>query len=91
LPGAAVEFAGVLRPPRAGRLRATTHPRPLPASWLRRIGAREPLNYIPVEPDTVADVQVDTADEHQRWRHEPTFLHLRNDISPSDVPLTIMD
>jgi hypothetical protein len=39
-PSQRAEFAGVLRPPRSSRQRATTHPwpRPLPASWLGHLG-----------------------------------------------------
>ena len=85
-----VELAGVLRPPRAGRRRPTTHPwpRPLPGAWLGQLGNRADLDYSPTEPDTVAEVEVDSAYEHHRWRHQPTFLRLRPELSPYDVPIT---
>jgi len=62
-------------------------PRPLPAGWIGQWSSPEPLVYVPVEPDVVAEVEVDAAYEHGRWRHPPTFLRIRTDVSIFDVPL----
>jgi len=72
---------------------------PLPANWLGQFRQPvQPLRYMPVEPDVVAEIEVDTAYEHilvgnppkpiaARFRHPPKFLHVRTDMSIFDVPL----
>ncbi|WP_406291902.1 hypothetical protein [Embleya sp. NBC_00896] len=49
-------------------------------------GSRERHPMIPVEPDMVAEVAVDTAFDEGRWRHPVRLLRLREDMAPVDVP-----
>jgi hypothetical protein len=42
---------------------------------------------VQVEPDAVAEVEVDAAYEHAQWRHQARFLRIRSDLSIYDVPL----
>jgi len=75
--------------PSQSRQRTTTHPwpQPLPARWIGAWdGDAQPLPYLPVEPDHVAEISADTAYEHGRWRHPPRYIRLRADISVFDVP-----
>jgi hypothetical protein len=64
-------------------------PRPLPASWSVRWGAPEPLQYIQVDVDAVAEIEIeiDAAAEDGRWRTPPKLLRIRTDMSVYDVPL----
>jgi len=44
--------------------------------------------YVQVEPDVIAEVEIDAAyEETARWRQPPRFLRLRTDMSVFDVPL----
>ena len=82
------ELRDVLHRAGAGRW-AAPHPwpRPLPASWSVRWGTPEPLQYVQVNPDTVAEIEVDAATEDGNWRTPPRLLRIRTDMSPFDVPL----
>jgi ATP-dependent DNA ligase len=63
-------------------------PHPLPAAWSGRFDrAAGPEPYVPVEPLQVAEVVVDAAYEHGRWRHQVRHVRLRPDLGPADVPL----
>lgn len=62
-------------------------PRPLPAGWIGQWSSPEPLVYVPVEPDVVAEVEVDAAYEYGRWRHQTKLIRIRTDLSVYDVPL----
>jgi ATP-dependent DNA ligase len=62
-------------------------PRPLPAGWSGHFDAAGPLDYRQVVPDAVAEVRVDSAYEHSRWRHPVRFVRLRVDLAVHDVPL----
>jgi hypothetical protein len=64
-------------------------PQPLPASWSGQLGHRQPLPYIQVEPTAVAEIIVDTAYEHHRWRHGVTHVRHRPELSVYDVPLIV--
>jgi ATP-dependent DNA ligase len=97
------ELRGVLRLRGAGRQGEPRPlwPQPLPVSWLGQFRQpAEPLRYVPVEPDVIAEVEVDTAYEPvitgppgstrsvaARWRHQPKLLRIRTDMSVYDVPL----
>ncbi|RJL26517.1 ATP-dependent DNA ligase [Bailinhaonella thermotolerans] len=84
--GAARQVAPLLAP--AG----PDHPWPerLPPGWTSgRYGSRDPLEYTRVRPDVVAEVAVDVAAERGRWRHAVRFIRVRQDLSPSDVPLNL--
>ncbi|MGW2307531.1 ATP-dependent DNA ligase [Actinomadura luteofluorescens] len=62
-------------------------PEPLPAGWAGGLPAtRDPIHYTRVAPATVAEISVDAAVEHGRWRHSARFLRLRRDLTPGDVP-----
>ncbi|MFC8125436.1 ATP-dependent DNA ligase [Streptomyces sp. NPDC057302] len=52
------------------------------ASW----GSRTPLDVVLVEPELVAEIEVDTAQERGAWRHPVRLARLRPDISTGDVP-----
>ena len=52
-------------------------PQPLPAAWIGRLGRREPLPYVQVEPLLVAEIVVDQAHDRGRFRHPVRHLRLR--------------
>jgi ATP-dependent DNA ligase len=62
-------------------------PQPLPASWSGRFDRPQPLPYTPVVPSIVAEIEVNTAYEHHRWRHPVRYVRPRLDLSVYDVPL----
>lgn len=78
-PDAARDLAERLTPARPGHpwegVRFTT-------SW----GARTPLDVVLVEPELVAEITVDTAQERGSWRHPVRFARLRLDVAVTDVP-----
>ncbi|MFJ9703366.1 ATP-dependent DNA ligase [Streptomyces fradiae] len=51
-------------------------------SW----GSRAPLDVVLVEPELVAEITVDTAQERGSWRHPVRFARLRLDVAVTDVP-----
>ncbi|MEU8118754.1 ATP-dependent DNA ligase [Spirillospora sp. NPDC049024] len=62
-------------------------PEPLPAGWAGGLpSTRDPIHYIRVTPTAVAEISVDAAVEHGRWRHSVRFLRPRPDLTPEDVP-----
>ncbi|WP_328474210.1 ATP-dependent DNA ligase [Actinoplanes sp. NBC_00393] len=79
--GQRADLAGLLTP--AG----PDHPWPcpLPAAWSGRFGRAGPLDYLPVQASHVAEVSVDEAYEHGRWRHPVRFMRLRPELQPSQV------
>ncbi|TDC81355.1 hypothetical protein E1193_15080 [Micromonospora sp. KC606] len=89
------ELARLLSPLRpAERIGApVTHPwpQPLPANWSGQFDRPEPLRYVQVQPTVVAEIDVDTAFEHHRWRHRVRYLRPRLDLSVYDVPLLLDD
>lgn len=50
-------------------------------SW----GSRTPLDVILVEPDTVAEIDVDAARDRGAWRHPVGVHRIRQDLGPRDV------
>lgn len=65
------------------------HPWPahFQAAWISgswRI--KERSQYMRVVPDVVAEIAVDSAAEHGRWRHSVRFMRIRADLTPEDVP-----
>ncbi|WP_130333705.1 hypothetical protein [Micromonospora kangleipakensis] len=86
-----LELATLLSPLRLPRRGAVTHPwpEPLPAARSGQVDRPEPLPYIQVEPTVVADIEVDTAYEHHRWRHRVRYARPRTDRSVGDVPLVL--
>jgi ATP-dependent DNA ligase len=52
------------------------------ASW----GSRDPLDVALVEPNMVAEIDADTAQDRGVWRHPLRFARLRQDIAVEDVP-----
>ncbi|GAA4580902.1 hypothetical protein GCM10023176_61090 [Micromonospora coerulea] len=87
------ELAPLLSPPRLQRRGIVAHPwpQPLPASWSGQLDRPEPLRYVQVEPTVVAEIEVDTAFEHRRWRHRVWYVRPRLDLSVYDVPLLLGD
>jgi ATP-dependent DNA ligase len=83
------ELRGALHRVGAAGRWAAEHPwpRPLPAGWIGQWSSPEPLRYVQVEPDTIAEVEVDAAYEDGRWRHQTRFLRIRTDLSIFDAPL----
>lgn len=49
----------------------------------------QPLPYQQVTPAIVAEIDVDTAFERQRWRHLVRYQRFRADMSIYDVPLLL--
>jgi ATP-dependent DNA ligase len=62
-------------------------PCPLPAGWSPGFAERQPLEFLPVEPAVVAEVEVDTALDgpYERLRHRCRLLRIRLDLHPADV------
>ncbi|MFJ2087547.1 ATP-dependent DNA ligase [Micromonospora chokoriensis] len=87
------ELAPLLSPLILPRLGAVVHPwpSPLPASWTGQWDRPQPLRYEQVQPTVVLDVQVDTAVERGRWRHQVRYARARPDLSVYDVPLLLGD
>jgi ATP-dependent DNA ligase len=73
-------------PARSGGI-AHPWPQPLPASWIGQLDHPQPLLYWQVQPTVVAEIYVDTAFEHHRWRHPVRYLRVRSEMSVYDVPL----
>ncbi|WP_346534376.1 ATP-dependent DNA ligase [Micromonospora sp. DPT] len=61
-------------------------PQPLPASWTGQLDRPQPLPYTPVLPAVAAEIEVDTAYEHHRWRHHVRYRRPRLDLAMADVP-----
>jgi ATP-dependent DNA ligase len=88
------ELAPLLSRPVAQRPGVTVEhswPQPLPASWSGSWQRPEPLRYVQVEPAVVAEVLVDTALEHGRYRHPVHHVRVRRDVSIYDVPMLGVD
>jgi ATP-dependent DNA ligase len=62
------------------------HPWPgtIPANRFGQLGA-DPVHYTKVSPDVVVELDVDTAFEHQRWRHPVSYQRIRADLRPIDL------
>jgi hypothetical protein len=83
VPAAArAELAAVVRPPDGD------HPWPpeLPGGWAGGLPGADPIRYLRVRPDIVAEVSVDVAKDDKAWRHLARFIRIRIDLSPDDVP-----
>ncbi|MGC1213967.1 MAG: ATP-dependent DNA ligase [Micromonospora sp.] len=78
------ELAKLLQPAPPGS--PTPWPRPLPPTWAGQLDGAEPLEYTPVEPTLVVEIEVDTAYEHHRWRHRVRYLRVRTEVPPMDLP-----
>jgi ATP-dependent DNA ligase len=61
-------------------------PQPLPAAWSGQLDRRKPQDYVPVQPQVIAEIAVDEAHEKGRWRHPMKLERLRSDLRPQDVP-----
>jgi ATP-dependent DNA ligase len=86
-PGQRHELAGLLQEaPRTTAGVDHPWPQPLPAAWTGHLDRSDPLPYIQVRPDLVAQISVDTAFEHHRWRHRVHYQAVRIDLSVHDVP-----
>lgn len=74
------ELAGILTA-------AVDHPwrNPLPAAWAGNLDRREPVGYLPVNPDQVVEIAVDEAFEYGRWRHPVRYLRVRADLTAADI------
>ncbi|MCW3819597.1 hypothetical protein ONA91_34690 [Micromonospora sp. DR5-3] len=86
------ELAPLLTPPYAQRPGGPVGhpwPQPLPASWSGQLDRPEPLRYAQVQAAVVAEIKVDTAYEHYRWRHHVRYIRPRLDLSVYDVPLLL--
>jgi len=62
-------------------------PHPLPPAWSGLGAPAGPLDYHRVQPTVVVEVIVDSTFDGYRWRHRPTFVRARTDLSIYDVPL----
>lgn len=83
------EVGGLLAPAAARRGGGIAHPwpKPLPAAWSGQLVRAEPLPYTQVRPVLVVEIDVDSAFEHNRWRHGVRYVRVRLDLSTEDVPL----
>jgi ATP-dependent DNA ligase len=83
------ELQPLLHPPAPPGVGGLAHrwPQPLPAGWVGHFQGSDPLPYRPVLPVVVAQIAVDTAFEHRRWRHRVHYQNVRSDLSVDDVPL----
>jgi ATP-dependent DNA ligase len=81
-PTVRTEIAALLTPAAANQ-----HPWPtaIPSSWFGQLPSK-PIDYQPVVPDTVVELDVDTAFERHRWRHGARFVRIRPDLQATDVP-----
>lgn len=61
-------------------------PRPLPPGPFDQGRA---VDYQPVAPLLVAEIAVDEAFEHGRWRHPVRYLRLRPELHPCDMALEV--
>jgi ATP-dependent DNA ligase len=62
-------------------------PQPLPASWTGLFDRPQAVPYHHVQPTVVAEISVDTAFEHHRWRHTVRYESIRPELSVQDVPV----
>lgn len=44
-----------------------------------------PITYLPVRPDVIVEITVDTAIDHGRHRHRITVMRIRDDLTPDDL------
>jgi hypothetical protein len=58
---------------------------PWPAALRPRFGPREPISYTRVRPQSVVELDVDTACDRGRWRHPVLYRRLRLDLLPHDL------
>jgi ATP-dependent DNA ligase len=73
-PTARAELAALLPPAAAGH----PWPRAIPSGWFGQLPSK-PIEYRPVVPDRVVELDVDTAFERHRWRHGARFVRIRLD------------
>lgn len=66
-------------------------PCPLPATWIGQLDQRDPMPYVPVQPLLVAEIVVDRAYEHGRFRHPVRLLRLRPELHPDQLPRQSLD
>jgi hypothetical protein len=80
------ELGALLTPPR-GR-----HPWPerIPSSRFGQLPP-QPVEYTPVEPALVVEVDADMCWEQDRWRHGTTYRRPRLDLRPADIPAGARD
>lgn len=66
-----------------------THPwpQPLPAKWTGSFRDPQPLPYVQLRPQLVAEIEADTASDNGTFRHMTRFVRVRPDLSVDDVPL----
>jgi ATP-dependent DNA ligase len=70
---------GRLLAPLVAPLSASPWPNPLPARWANLTGGR-PVDYTPIHPVLVVEVDADTAFEHGRYRHALRYRRIRADL-----------
>jgi hypothetical protein len=85
------ELAPLLSAAARTRTGQVTHPwpQPLPASWTGQLDHPQALPYQQVTPAIVAEIDVDTACERQRWRHLVRYQRYRADMSIYEVSLLL--
>jgi ATP-dependent DNA ligase len=80
LPPTRHELGRLLGPPQ----RPHPWPSKLPSSRFGQLPP-QPIEYTPVEPALVVEVEADTCWEQSRWRHPVTFCRIRLDLHPGDL------
>ncbi len=60
-------------------------PQPLPAAWTGIFNSPEPLRYVQLAPDLVAELQADSARERGRFRHLTRYVRIRAELLPMQL------
>jgi hypothetical protein len=81
-PAARAELAALLTPAAAG----PPWPPAIPSSWFGQ-PASKPIDYQPVMPNRIVELDIDTMFERHRWRHGARFVRIRADLTPRDLRL----
>lgn len=81
------ELAGLRPMPFRGDGSGHPWPCPLPAGWVADLTDRQPLSYLPVEPQVAVEIDADAARDgpFARLRHRCRFVRVRPELRPADV------
>ena len=74
------ELGAVLEPPK----RIHPWPTTIPSTRFGQLPP-QPVDYTPVDPAVVVELDADVAFEHGRWRHPTALRRLRLDLAPEDL------
>jgi hypothetical protein len=74
------EVGAVLQPP----TRIHSWPTTIPSSRFGQLPPK-PVEYTPVDPSVVVELDADVAFERGRWRHPIALRRIRMDLTPEDL------